>query len=233
MSSTHSSPPRVRLARRSAIIGAAVAAALVGWAVPAAAQPTAAFPAQVTPTPVAFDLYAVTGTTTLPGLPSVTVWGYSRDGTGVTKPGGPDARRPRGRHGDDHAAQHTRRDELARRAGPGMRTDRVGAPPPAPGRGPTRSPPNEAGTYLYEAGLLANSPHQVAMGLYGALVVRRARGLPMDPTLKRRCWSARSTRRSTVRRNRPPSTCASSRRSTPSSTARRIPHGAARYARTW
>ena len=71
MSSTHPSPPRVRLARRSAIIGAAVAASLVGWAVPAAAQPTAAFPAQVTPTPVAFDLYAVSGTTNLPGLPSV------------------------------------------------------------------------------------------------------------------------------------------------------------------
>src|SRR6188508_1244727 len=88
MSSTHPSPPRVRLARRSAIIGAAVAAALVGWAVPAAAQPTA-FPAQVTPTPVAFDLYAVSGTTNLPGLPSVPVWGYSGDGTGVTKPGGP------------------------------------------------------------------------------------------------------------------------------------------------
>src|SRR6478672_1094840 len=88
MSSTHPSPPRVRLAR-SAIIGAAVAASLVGWAVPAAAQPTAAFPAQVTPTPVALDLYAVSGTTNLPGLPSVPVWGYSSDGTGVTKPGGP------------------------------------------------------------------------------------------------------------------------------------------------
>jgi len=30
----------------------------------------------------------------------------------------------------------------------------------------------DPGTFLYEAGLLDNAQHQVAMGLYGALVVR-------------------------------------------------------------
>ncbi len=51
-----------------------------------------------------------------------------------------------------------------------MPTDLVGAA----SNGGTRSytfTANEVGTFLYEAGPLANSPHQVAMGLYGALVV--------------------------------------------------------------
>jgi hypothetical protein len=33
---------------------------------------------------------------------------------------------------------------------------------------------SQAGTFLYEAGLIANAQHQVAMGLYGALIVRPA-----------------------------------------------------------
>ena len=36
--------------------------------------------------------------------------------------------------------------------------------------------PTRPGTYLYEAGLLPNAQHQVAMGLYGALIVRPTAG---------------------------------------------------------
>ena len=37
-----------------------------------------------------------------------------------------------------------------------------------------------AGTFLYEAGLTNNAPHQVAMGMYGALIVRPAAGQVYD-----------------------------------------------------
>ncbi len=178
MSTTHSSPPRVRRIRRSAVIGATLAAALVGWAVPAAAQPAApAFPAQVAPTPVGFDLYAVSGTTNLPGLPSVPVWGYSSDGTGVTKPGGPTLVVHQG-----DAVTITLHNTLGETnslvvRGQSMRTDRVGASASTGTRTYTFTA-DEVGTFLYEAGPLANSPHQVAMGLYGAFVVLPSSGTP-------------------------------------------------------
>ena len=50
------------------------------------------------------------------------------------------------------------------------------------------------GTYLYEAGLIPGSQYQVAMGLYGALVVRPA-GLP-DQAYRRRRRPRSTTRRS-------------------------------------
>ncbi len=40
---------------------------------------------------------------------------------------------------------------------------------------------DQPGTYLYEAGLLPNAQHQVAMGLYGALIVRPAATGPLPP----------------------------------------------------
>src|SRR6187455_2559781 len=80
MSTTHSSPPRRRLARRSAAVGAALAATVLGLVVPTAAPVHAAS--------VIFDLYAVAGSAALPSA-SVAVWGYSLDGSTPTKPGGP------------------------------------------------------------------------------------------------------------------------------------------------
>ena len=71
----------------------------------------------------------------------------------------------------------------------------------------TPSPPRRPGTYLYEAGLLPNAQHQVAMGLYGALIVRPADATGRRTPTRRRpsttrpsSSSARSTRRSTTAR---------------------------------
>ena len=51
-----------------------------------------------------------------------------------------------------------------------MPTDQVGV---APGRAKAYTfTPTEPGTFIYEAGPLANAQHQVAMGLYGTLVVQ-------------------------------------------------------------
>ncbi len=58
-----------------------------------------------------------------------------------------------------------------------MRTDRVGAAAGTGMRTYTFTA-DEVGTFLYEAGPLANSPHQVAMGLYGAFVVLPSSGTP-------------------------------------------------------
>ncbi|MEB0014969.1 multicopper oxidase domain-containing protein, partial [Glaciimonas sp. Cout2] len=53
-----------------------------------------------------------------------------------------------------------------------MVPDRVGA---APGASTSYTfTASRPGTYLYEAGLVPNGQHQVAMGLYGALIVRPA-----------------------------------------------------------
>ena len=84
----------------------------------------------------------------------------------------------------------------------------------------------EPGTYLYEAGLIPGSQYQVAMGLYGALVVRPA-GAPAQAYAdaatafddEASSSSARSTRRSTTAPRPGPLTCARSPRACSSSTA--------------
>ena len=189
MSNTHSSPSHAGLARRAAVIGATVAASLVGWAVSAAAQPTAAFPAQVTPTPVAFDLYAVSGTTNLPGLPSIPVWGYSSDGTGVTKPGGPTLVVHQGDavtitlH--NHSARRTRSSCAARACGP---TGSASVAGPTGGHaGPIRSPPTKSGRSSTRPARSPTRPIRWRWVSTARSSCCRARGLPMDPTLMRRC----------------------------------------------
>ena len=78
--------------------------------------------------------------------------------------------------------------------GQAMVPDTHGRAQPA-ARRPTPSRPTSPGTYLYEAAPLPNAEHQVAMGLYGALIVRpgnrRARPTPTPPppSTTRRCWS--------------------------------------------
>ena len=79
--------------------------------------------------------------------------------------------------------------------------DRVGAPT----GGGTQTycfTASRPGTYLYEAGLVPNAEHQVAMGLYGALIIRPA-GFPVrrpmptltPPSTTKGCsCSVRSTR---------------------------------------
>jgi FtsP/CotA-like multicopper oxidase with cupredoxin domain len=118
------------------------------------------------------DLYAASGSTTL-GAQSVTVWGYSATaGAGVTQPGGPTLCVNAG-----DTVTLTLHNQLTENTallfqGQQMIPDRVGAAP-----GATTSytfTAGRPGTYLYEAGLVPNGQHQVAMGLSGALIVRPA-----------------------------------------------------------
>ena len=126
---------------------------------------------------VPISLYAGAGSTTLPGSSTpVPVWGYTANGSTPTSPGGPTLI-----VNQDDVVTVTLTNNLTENTallfqGQDMIPDLTGA---AAGGG-TKSytfTASRPGTYLYEAGLLPNAQHQVAMGLYGALVVR-----PVDGT---------------------------------------------------
>jgi FtsP/CotA-like multicopper oxidase with cupredoxin domain len=127
-------------------------------------------PASAVTCPSACDLWAKAGSTTMPGGQVVTVWGYaSAAGDPVTRPGGPTLEVTEG-----ETVTITLHNELTEATsllvqGQQMVPDRTGA-----ANGAQKSytfTAGDPGTYLYEAGLVANGQHQVAMGLYGALVV--------------------------------------------------------------
>ncbi|WP_421733530.1 multicopper oxidase domain-containing protein [Cellulomonas sp.] len=122
---------------------------------------------------VPIDLYAKTGTTTLPaGGQSVTVWGYSLTDTAVTRPGGPTLVVNVGDTVDITLHNMVGETSALLVQGQGMVPDRTGVA--TNGTKVYSFTATRPGTYLYEAGLLPNAQHQVAMGLYGALVVRSA-----------------------------------------------------------
>jgi FtsP/CotA-like multicopper oxidase with cupredoxin domain len=121
----------------------------------------------------ALDLYAVTGSTTLPGSATpVTVWGYNYTGSPATQPGGPVIVVNQGEtvtiilHNNLGVGENT----ALLFQGQNLIPDTSGA-----GAGGTKTytfVASQPGTFLYEAGLILGKQHQVAMGLYGALIVR-------------------------------------------------------------
>jgi len=124
------------------------------------------------------DLYAVTGTmpaASLPGAPAagIAVWGYNTSGAAATAPGGPTLVVNQG----DAVAITLHNVDVPSAtslmiAGQPIIPDTTGV---TQTNATTYSIPAgvlNAGTYLYEAGLTADGPRQVAMGLYGALIVR-------------------------------------------------------------
>ncbi|MDY7529879.1 MULTISPECIES: multicopper oxidase family protein [unclassified Cryobacterium] len=142
-------------------------AVLVALLAPATAAQAAAAPCTAPG-----DLYAASGSTTL-GTQSVAVWGYSATaGSSVSRPGGPTLCVNAG-----DTVTVTLHNQLTESTallfqGQQMVPDRVGA---APGASTSYTfTASRPGTYLYEAGLVPNGQHQVAMGLYGALIVRPA-----------------------------------------------------------
>ncbi|MDR7253520.1 FtsP/CotA-like multicopper oxidase with cupredoxin domain [Nocardioides sp. BE266] len=149
---------------RSAALLAALALTLLGLvAVPA--TPAAAA--------VTLDLYAVVGNdAVLPGGQAVHVWGYSSTNAPVARPGGPVLEVTEGEE-----VTLTLHNELTERTGLLFQGQQL--PPDLEGvaAGGTRTytfTADQPGTYLYEAAPIPNAQHQVAMGLYGALVVRPA-----------------------------------------------------------
>ncbi len=118
-------------------------------------------------------LFAKSASITMAGQ-SMTVWGYSGTGAAITKPSGPTLSVPQGSHVVlELHNQLTETTSLVIR-GQSMPTDRAGVAP-----GDMKSYEFDAtqpGTYIYEAGPIANSQHQVAMGLYGTLIVTPTSG---------------------------------------------------------
>jgi FtsP/CotA-like multicopper oxidase with cupredoxin domain len=119
---------------------------------------------------VTFDLYAVAGSTTLPGSVTVPVWGYNTTNAAVTKPGGPVLI-----VNQNENVVITLHNQLAESTallfqGQNMIPDTTGAS--AGGTNTYSFVARQPGTFLYEAGLMTGSQHQVAMGLYGTLIVR-------------------------------------------------------------
>ena len=127
---------------------------------------------------VTCDLYATTGTLTMPdGITTVPIWGYSDTSTGPAQLPGPTIIATEG-----DSVSITLHNELAEDTallfpGQAMIPDLVGVPT---FDGVTVQSKTyiftaaNPGTYLYEAGLLPDAARQVAMGMFGALVVRPA-----------------------------------------------------------
>lgn len=125
----------------------------------------------VTIIPPGATLYAVSGSTTLPSGP-VNVWGYNTDGSAATQPGGPTLEVNQGALVAISLHNNLNEPTSLLVQGQTMIPDLVGVP--AGGSKNYVFTADHAGTYLYEAGLLDNAQHQVAMGLYGVLIVRPA-----------------------------------------------------------
>jgi FtsP/CotA-like multicopper oxidase with cupredoxin domain len=119
-----------------------------------------------------FQLWAVTGTTTLPGGQSLPVLGYAGANAPVVRPGGPTLEVNEGDTVEIELHDQVGEPTALLVQGQQMEPDLEGT---TNGQSKTYTfTADEPGTYLYEAGLLPNAQHQVAMGLYGALVVHPA-----------------------------------------------------------
>ncbi len=164
MTMRHTTITRTSSLRRTVLTvlgssAAATLAVLFGTAGPAAAADQT------------IDLYAVTGSTSVPGGASVNVLGYNTTNAAVSQPGGPVIVV---NQGDAvtinlHNALGTGAATSLLVKGQPMQPDLTGV---ADGGTTTYTfTADEPGTFLYEAGLLPNTQYQTAMGLHGAFVV--------------------------------------------------------------
>ena len=125
------------------------------------------------------DLWAKTGTLVLPGSVTVNIWGYAANSADPAGLPGPTLIASSGEtlevvlHNDLGAGTAT---SLSIPGLSGV-SDMTGV---ANGANTTYTFPNlQPGTYIYQAGPTANGERQVAMGLYGVLIVRPA-GQPLQ-----------------------------------------------------
>ncbi|MDP1806587.1 MAG: multicopper oxidase domain-containing protein, partial [Acidimicrobiales bacterium] len=156
----------------AAVLGSALAlAALLAPGIAAAAGPLPASSACTAAAAiVTCDLWAKTGTVPLPGGSPVTIWGYSATAGGAAQVPGPVLIVNEGDQVTVTLHNGLTRPSSILFGGQAMVSDITGAP----GGGTTSYgfTADNPGTYRYEAGLIPGSQYQVAMGLYGALVVR-------------------------------------------------------------
>lgn len=126
--------------------------------------------------PIAIDLCATTGTATMPDGTSVTIWGYALgDCTGspaATLPG-PTLDINAGDTVDLTLYNSLPQETSLALPGQALIPDRVGAAANG-GTAQYSFTAAQPGTYRYEAGLTSNGQIQVAMGMFGALIVRPA-----------------------------------------------------------
>ena len=121
------------------------------------------------PATVTCELWAKTGTLTLPGSVTVPVWGYAISAAGLAEVSGPALIANAG----DAVTVILHNDLAVPTAlyfeGQAMIPDLTGV---ATGAQKTYTfTATEPGTFLYEAGPLPNAQYQVPMGLYGTLIV--------------------------------------------------------------
>jgi FtsP/CotA-like multicopper oxidase with cupredoxin domain len=133
-------------------------------------KPSTAYAAACTPT-ITQDLWAKSGTATLYGTTTATIWGYAAQSADAAGLPGPVLEVNEG----DCVQVNLHNVDIPGTTsllfqGQELIPDRAGVT-----AGNSTSyifSASSAGTFLYEAGLTPNGQHQVAMGLYGALVVR-------------------------------------------------------------
>ena len=124
---------------------------------------------------VTCDLYATTGTLTMPDSTIVDIWGYSDTSTGTAQLPGPTIIATEGDTVTITLHNNLAQDSALLFPGQAMIPDLTGAA----ANGGTHTytfTASDPGTYLYEAGLLPDAARQVAMGMFGALVVRPLSG---------------------------------------------------------
>jgi FtsP/CotA-like multicopper oxidase with cupredoxin domain len=122
---------------------------------------------------VTCDLYAITGTLTLADGIEVPIWGYSDTSGMLAQLPGPTIIATEGDAITITLHNNLTEDTALMFPGQAMIPDLTGAA----ANGGTQTyafTASDPGTYLYEAGLLPDAPRQVAMGMFGALVVRPA-----------------------------------------------------------
>ena len=124
---------------------------------------------------VSCDLYATTGTLTMPDSTIVDIWGYSDTAVGTAQLPGPTIIATEGDSVTITLHNNLAQDSALLFPGQAMIPDLTGAA----ANGGTQTytfTASDPGTYLYEAGLLPDAARQVAMGMFGALVVRPLSG---------------------------------------------------------
>lgn len=122
-------------------------------------------------------LFALPGTLALPGAGPIPIWGYAGSAAGAATSPGPVLVVNQGDTVTVSLTNGLAVTTSLQVSGQQLRPDLDGVP--AGGSESYTFVAGAPGTYLYQAGLLPGTQYQVAMGLYGALVVRPA-GAPLQ-----------------------------------------------------